>query len=135
MSEEYSKEELWELYESLPENLQEAIFSQETAGDIYEACSKNGVKDEKVSEVSKYVGYVLLGLLSPDEFEKTLREKLTMENELAEKISREITRLVFYPLKETLESIYKTEIAPVPEPREETSKGKAKKDAYREPVE
>lgn len=140
MPEEYSKEELWELYESLPEDLQETIFSQETANSIYNACAENGIKDEGVSEISKYVGYVLLGLLPPDEFEKTLKEKLTLENDSAKKISQEITHLVFYPLKETLESIYKTEIALVPKPREEIPKekvvkAKPKKDTYREPIE
>lgn len=142
MVEEYSKEQLWKLYEALPEELKEAIFSEETANGIHETCKRNGLEEEKIPEVAKYTGYVLLGLLSPDEFEKTLKEKVMLTNDLAKKINQEITRFIFFPLRTTLEMLYKTEIKPVGKPRpaekpslEAMEKERPRKDIYREPLE
>lgn len=149
MAEEYPKEELQKIYEALPDDLKEALFSEKTADDIYDTCVENGI-EEKNLEVAKYVGYVLLGLLSPDELEKTLKENLTIADESAKKISQEITRLVFFPLKTRLEPLYKIKIAPPPPPedsepskelaeeelpKEETPKKRTGKDVYRETIE
>jgi hypothetical protein len=149
MPEEYPKEELQKIYEALPEDLKEALFSEKTADDIYDVCVENGL-EEKNSEIAKYVGYVLLGLLSPDEFEKALKEKLSLENGLAKKVSQQMYRLVFYPLKNSLEPLYKIKMAPptptsettVPQKelpkeelaKEEISKKRKEKDIYREPI-
>ncbi len=149
MPEEYSKEKLWKLYEALPKELQEAIFSEETAISTHEACTKNGVVEEKISEVAKYTGYVLMGLLPPDELEKTLKGKLALSDEQAKNINHEITRFVFFPLRSVLETIYKTEVGQVAKPNplekpsaaeevlkeKKSSSGKRIKDTYREPVE
>lgn len=142
MAEEYPKEELQKIYEALPEDLKKALFSDKTADDIYDVCVENGL-EEKNPEVAKYVGYILLGLLSPNDFEKTLKEKLLLKNDLAKKVSQEIARLVFVPLKNTLEALYKIKIeVPAELPKEsfkeeipkETPK-KRGKDVYREPIE
>ncbi len=109
MAEEYPKEELQKIYEALPEDLKEALFSEKTADDIYDVCVENGL-EEKNLELAKYTGYVLLGLLSPNDFEKTLEEKLAIADESAKKISQAITRLVFFPLKTSLEPLYKIKI-------------------------
>ena len=86
----------------------------------------------------------MLGLLPPDEFEKTLTEKLALKNDLAKKISRDITRLVFLPVKTSLEMLYKTEIKVPTEPPKElseqetpkpTPKTSPGKDIYRELIE
>jgi len=149
MPEEYSKEQLWKLYEVLPKELKEAIFSEETANSIHEACTRNNLEEAKIPEIAKYAGYVLMGLLPPDEFEKTLKEKLALDNEQAKKINQEITRFIFFPLRATLESIYKTEVEPVAKPKlsekmpvaeeipkeEKSAPKRAKRDTYREPTE
>ncbi len=138
---DYPPEQLWPLYERLPEDLKEAIFSEKTADLIYDICSRNNL-EEKVSEVAKYIGYVLLGLLPLDEFQKILQSELKLKNDLAKKIVLEITRFIFFPLKESLEALYKIEIKK-PSPLVETQlvqeiipeTEKPKKDLYREPLE
>lgn len=146
MAEEYSREELWKLYEVLPNELKEAIFSVETANSIYETCTRNGLKEEEIPEIAKYTGYVLMGLLPPNEFEKTLKEKVGLDEEKAKKVSQEIDRFVFFPLRTTLETIYKeigvvTEISSpektlTTQELEEKKVAKTpKRDIYREPIE
>ena len=134
----YSKEQLWELYKELPEELKEAIFSEKTANNVYSNCKKNGLEDEeKISQISENVGYVLLGLIAPEEFKKILLKEVKLRKETAEKIYREIIRFVFFPLKKEIEGLYKIKIEVVPEPKDilsvKTPKKKSKKqDTYRE---
>ena len=148
MPKEYTKEELWKLYEKLSQELKEAIFAESTADNIWSVCEKNEI--EEVSKVAKYAGHVLLGILPPDEFQGALEKELSLDEETAKKANREIFRFVFYPVKAALEELYKTEItpptgstmAPPPitkpvtgGPPSETSMGeKLKKDTYREPL-
>lgn len=136
----YPPEQLWPLYEKLPKDLQQAIFSEETAETISDVCTRYGLAEEKISEVAKYTGYVMLGLLPFDEFQKTLKEELKLENDSAEKVALEIFRFVFFPLKENLEALYKIKIEKPPAlPKEPTAKEKSterqERDIYREPIE
>jgi hypothetical protein len=118
MPDEYPKEKLKELYELLPEDLKVALFSDKTADDIYDVCLENGLEEKNI-EIAKYTGYVMLGLLPPNEFEKTLKEKLGLKDDTAKKVSQGITRLVFLPIKNSLEILHKTKVEIPPEPREE----------------
>ena len=139
MPKEYTREQLWKLYEKLPGELKEAIFSVGTADSIYDICERNEV--EEISEVAKYAGRVLLGVLPPDEFEETIKKEIKLKEDKAKKVSREINRFVFYPVKSSLEEIYKTPITPPPAglktapPPEEKPKAPPREDVYREPIE
>ena len=139
MTEEYSKQELWKIYEGLPEELKEAIFSAETANNIYNVCVRNEIEENKISEVAKYVGFVLFGILAAENFQEILERKLKFKKETAENIAKEINRFVFYPVKPALEQLYKTEVG-IAEEAGEKSAGRIReesprKDIYKEPVE
>jgi len=135
MAKDYSPDQLWPLYEKLPEDLQDAIFSEKTADTISDVCARNELSEEKIPEIAKYAGYVLLGVLKPDELEKTLKDDLKLKNGLAKKISWEISRFIFFPLKASLEMIYKIEMAPAVKPPEGVIEETKTKDTYREPIE
>jgi hypothetical protein len=142
MEKEYTKEELWKIIEKLPDELKEAIFSEKTAEDIFNICTRNGIEDERMSKVAKYVGRVLMGLLPPNEFEETLEKEVGIEKEVAKGIRREVEMLIFYPVRTRLEEIYKVEIAPparatkiTPPPRPEEKPSPPKTDIYRESIE
>jgi hypothetical protein len=142
MAEEYSREQLWKLYEKLPDELKDAIFSEETAENIGEICERNGIDDERVSEIARFTGRVLMGLLPPEELQGILEKEVKLEREVAKKISQEINRFIFYPVKSSLEKLYKIEVAPpagvTPKarPPEKPPEEKPKrKDIYLEPIE
>lgn len=144
MSNQYTKDQFWKLYEKLPEELKEAISSVETADNIWNICERYGINE--VSEVAKLVGNVLLGVLTPEDFQETLERELKLEKSVAKKVAQEINRFIFYPVRTELEKLYQTGVAvsaksaeAVPievKPTEEkkpTEPGKA--DSYRESVE
>ena len=154
MPKEYSKEQLWKLYEKIPQELKEAIFSEDTAESIWEICSRNGIEDERISEIARYTGRVLLGILPPADFQETLEKELKLGKEVAKKVSQEINRFIFYPVKPALEQLYQIGIAPseeieeapsrvsakeekteISEKKEEKPETPPRKDTYREPVE
>lgn len=133
---DYPKEQLWELYEQLPEDLQKATFSEEIGQSIQDICKNKGIADnDLIFNITKNIGYVFLGLLVPDDFLKTLKTELKIEKDKAEQIYSEITKSVFSPLKKSLEDLYETKIETKESIDEEKVKPKPKKqDGYREPI-
>ena len=144
MLKKLSREQYWQLFQKLPDELKEAVLSEETAKAIYDICDRNEIVDI-VSEIASITGQVLLGVLSPDEFEETIKKELKLKKEVAKKVSQEINRFIFYPVKTSLEEIYKAPITPPPaspkitpppeEKPEERPEVSAEKDVYREPIE
>ena|SRR3989344_1499363 len=140
---QYTREKLWEIYDKLPQELQEAVFSEETASNVFDVCEQNGV--EAVSTVAHYTGLVLMGLILPQEFSSTLETDVKLPKTLADAIARDINRLVFYPVKPALEQLHRMEIevtakivTPKPEEQpegQEPEKGPSGEDRYREDIE
>lgn len=143
----YTSEQFWKLYDKLPQELKDAVFAEETGDAIYDVCKKNETM-EYLFDIVEYVGRVLLGVLPPEEFQEILEKEVKLPNETAKKVSREIYRQIFYPVKVALESLYTIKTAsPTDIPTkpgaafpEETKMPAAEPepagpDVYREPVE
>lgn len=130
----YTKEQFWKLYRSLPQELQDALFSEETGTNIYETCKRNGI-EENLSQIVDYVGQVLMGLLPPKEFQEVLETELGLESEMVKKISFQINRYIFRPVKESLKLLYEEERPEKEKMPEEEEKKPKKRDTYREPIE
>ncbi|UZE93379.1 MAG: hypothetical protein IB617_00925 [Candidatus Nealsonbacteria bacterium] len=140
MIKELTQKEYWELFQKLPDELKTQTLSEETAKNIFDICQRNDVNVEEISKVASYVGQVLLGILPPDEFQEAIEKEVKLEKEIAKKVAQEIYRFVFYPVKSSLEELYKIEIAPLakmkitPPPQEKPPTPPKKEDVYREPV-
>jgi len=142
MLKEYSQEELWNLYDKLPEELREALFSETVATAIHNICERNEI--ENTLRLTKLIGFVLLGILLPEKLQMTLHEELNLSVETSEKVSQEINRFIFYPVKDNLSALYGKEISPVPPKSGETISPEEKpiseratpprKDTYRESI-
>lgn len=131
----FPQEQLKELYENLPKDLQRALFAPEITEKIKEICSNNNLNEEQNSEVAKYIGYVMLGVLPPEEFEETLRNELKISSETSRKISSEIFNSIFSTVNESLEALYARKINYPEEKQAAPVKKIIKKDTYRESTE
>jgi len=131
---EYTKEQLWELYKQLPEDLQKAVFSEDIGEKVQGICYDNNVIDDKIFiEILKNVGYVFLGLLAPQDFKKNL-ESLKTDN--AKEIYARINNEVLAELRESLESLYGVKITFEKTGNKPVKKDMIKKsDKYLEPLE
>jgi len=138
---DYPKEQLWELYKNLPEDLKKTTFSEEVANNISEICNESGLTDDDVIfQIAKNIGYVFLGLLPPDEFSIVLEKELKIEKDKSEEISLKVNRFIFLPVRQSLEALYKIEIKPELRSKITTSpeipkKTIKRKDKYLEPIE
>ena len=145
MPRQYTQEQLDKTYEKLPQELQEALFSMETAESIGQVCDSYGIQDERRGQVSDFAGHVLMGLLLPQEFADVLEKEVKLSKVLAQAIARDLNRFVFYPVRPALEQLHRMEIevsarVVTPQPAEEgeapTEKPRqAGPDTYREPIE
>ena len=140
MPKKYTSEQFWKLYENLPQELKDALFAEETGNAIYDICKRNGA-EENLDQIVEYVGQVLVGVLPPEELQEILEKEVKLEKEVAKKVSQEINRFIFYPVKSSLEELYKIEISPpakptgITPPPEEKPSAPPRKDVYREPIE
>lgn len=143
----YNSKQLWGLFNELPDDLKDAIFSEDTADSISSICQRYRVEDKKISKISELVGNSLMGLLPPDELQISLEKEVNLDPKTAKKVSQEINRFIFYPVKEILSSFYEIEFVPGGKIIELTPERKKKKkielaekkpsteDVYREPIE
>ena len=140
MPKKYTQEQFWKLYEKLPQELKDALFAEETGNNISEICERNKA-EENLGDIVDYVGHVLVGVLPPEEFQKVLEKEIGLGKEIAKKIAQEINRFIFYPVKPSLEQLYKIEITSSEKLAEITTESATKpetpsdKDTYRELVE
>jgi hypothetical protein len=139
----YTKEQLWEIYKSLPEQIKEYLSSEKASSIIENIFEENKVSGPDKSFITDAINQVLFGLIPPEEFQKVLEEKMKGK-ELAKALFQSINRYVFFPVKEYLKTtekkiVEKTEIKPekaVEEENKETPKIKKEtNDTYRESVE
>ena len=104
---QYPPEQLQRLLEKLPKELLDTIYSEQTAETIGNICEQYGIEDERASDIAKYAGQVLVGLLLPSGFEDAIRKNVELPEVLVKAISSEINRFIFYPVKASLEQIHK----------------------------
>ena len=153
MPKQYTQEELWKLYDKLPEELKSALSGADTANHIWDICERYEI--DEVSKVAKLVGNVLLGVLVPEDFQEKLEKELKIDQETAKKLTQEINRFIFYPVRPVLENLHKLQVTPEQkvireEPtvgveeetisergsiREEKPSTPSQHDTYREPIE
>ncbi len=136
MTSNYTKDQFWQLYRKLPPELKEIISCEETSDNIYEICERYELLDFLYG-ITEIVGQVLLGVLNPKEFQSTIEKVLSLNPNVAKKISQEINRFIFYPARMALGEIYDMEFSPVvkekePLPIQKTPPKHLGEDSYRE---
>ncbi len=133
--EKYTKDQIWELYAKLPEELKDAFFSEKTGDDIYNICERNGVENKKISEIAKNIGFVIVGALPLDELQDVLEKEIELDADTAKKVFYQSYRFIFFPIKKQLEGLYKIDIKVKLKKQDIASEQKQLIDPYREGVE
>lgn len=131
MIEHLPKKKFWELYNKLPVELQDALFSEEMGDNVIEICERYGALSS-LDFVMDGVTDVMLGVLPPNEFLDSLEKNLKLDAAAARKMAHELNRFVFFPVKAPLEQIYNLQMTPIAgtgAPKKPLSKS-----AYQEPI-
>ncbi|MEK7541793.1 MAG: hypothetical protein AAB533_03025 [Patescibacteria group bacterium] len=112
----YTKQQLQERYEKLPDALKDAMFSTDVADKIFETGKKNGLTIEKIGFLAEETGRVILGLTRPNEFVAVLTGRLSTPADAAQKIASDINHQIFFPLREILKSTHQVDIGDAARP-------------------
>lgn len=105
----YTRQQFWKLYPKLPQDLKEALGSEETSKALYEVCKRNGILNQ-LEEIVELTGQVLLGLLLPQDFQRDLEKEIKIKKSISQKVAQEINRFIFYPVRPSLERLYQVGI-------------------------
>lgn len=101
-----SKQQLFQRWDVLPDNLREALFSETNADVFWRICQAEHIPEEKISIGATIVGDVILGFLHIEDLAKELQSDLNINKEIARVIAGEVDRKIFSPIKSDLEKIY-----------------------------
>lgn len=118
MPKNLTQEQFWQIFQKLPEETQKLILAEQTAMSIFDICDENGVDVIKISEVGRYVGQVLMGVLPAAEFQNTLEKEVDLKKEAAVKVSQGIQDAIFSQVGK----------------KTETAEPSSRPDIYREPL-
>jgi hypothetical protein len=135
-----TREQYWKLFNNLPEELQDMIFSEKTAENIRDIAERNDIQDTSV--LAKCIGQVLLGVLLPDKLQEEIEMNLKLKKDRAQTVVHEINRFILYPVKPLLEELYKDGVdinkenaTTVSLPKKKERSKESANDAYRETIE
>ena len=103
-------------FKSLPEKLQDALFSLQVAETTGRVAEQNHIPEEKISKVADVAGLVFLGFIHPEEAASEIHERIGIDIKAARSIADSLQVRIFEPLKKELDSAY----APLPEEEPET---------------
>ena len=103
-TQQYSQDEMWKIYETLPEELKQAVFSAENADHTFAICERHGINE--CSQVASLIGLVLMGVMLPRDFEAALMKDLALDSDAAQRVTQEVNRFIFYPVKQGLEQLH-----------------------------
>ncbi|HCM36639.1 MAG TPA: hypothetical protein DIS53_01735 [Candidatus Wildermuthbacteria bacterium] len=103
-TQQYNQEEMWKIFEKLPEELKEAVFSAENAEHTFSICERHEINE--CPQVASLIGLVLMGVMLPRDFEVALVKDLGLGSATAQQVAQEVNRFILYPVKDHLEAIH-----------------------------
>lgn len=105
MAKPYTTEQFWQIYETLPQDIQDALWAPETGDNIADIVTKNGL-DQYHDEIVDLCGAVFLGFTLPHDIQAEL-EKLGIAPETAKIAAQQLNGLLFYPIKPGLQQLHR----------------------------
>lgn len=103
---EYTQKELLDIYEKLPQEVKDAIFSIDSATMIQKIAKNYKLTVDKMGELADETGLVMLGLTHPRDYISNLSRRLEINKETAKKIAEEINTQIFSKIRESLKRIH-----------------------------
>jgi|GEM_PF-1263719 len=93
-------------WDTLPENLKAAIFSDYNAEVLWHICENQHLTEDKIEIIATLAGNVLMGFVHPEDFGAEIREALNINPEIANSIAAEVDRKIFNQFKADLKKVY-----------------------------
>ena len=95
-----------ELYEKLPHDIQELLYSESISIVMDSIANKYKLPLEREGDLAASVGFVLYGILHPKDFITELSNKLGIDKETAKKIADDVNQQIFQKVRVSLRKIH-----------------------------
>jgi hypothetical protein len=102
-----SKKIIFQRWDSLPDNLREALASEENSNLLERLSKSESLPPEKFKDFSKFAGYVMLGFIHPDDLGKELQDNLHLPFQTAKNLQTTLKEKVFDLYTEDLQKVYR----------------------------
>lgn len=89
----------------LPETLQEAITSFETAEVIFQTGKKHKLHVDQIGQLSNEIGLFMMGSTRPSDLTYKISKNLNISTDLSKEIVRELDDKIFKKIKDELQQI------------------------------
>jgi len=103
---EYTRPQIDEIFEKLPNDIQEVLDSYETILFLKQIEKKYNLGREQTKELSAEIGTLMLGATSPQHFIPNIKESMEISEDMAKAIASEINEKIFRPIKESLKDLH-----------------------------
>ena len=103
---EHTTQQLEEKYRSLPEDLKGAMTEIKTAETIHDIGKKYNLHIDQIGDLADEIGLTMLGLTKPDDFVTHTKNRLQIDQNIAEQIGREVNEQIFLPIRESLQKLH-----------------------------
>lgn len=105
----------------MPEILREAMSSEINSDIVWKTGENEHLPEDKITTVSRIVGYALMGFIHPEDLAREINENLGIDIRIAASIADPLNKKIFQPLREELEKIYSPALSGAEAPAEEES--------------
>ena len=104
-------------FKTLPEEIKEVIFSEQTAEIIGKIGEESHLPQDKTSKMAEIAGLVLLGFLHAEDVAAELEEVLVINSLMARSLQDSLQKKLFYRYKDALDKIYSPKPDEIAEPQ------------------
>ena len=105
----FAFEELKEKFLNIPEDIQEAISSNEVNEKLLALADKYELQFDEAEELTKEIGYIMLGLRQKKDFVKNIQKASGLNFEKSKEMAEEINNTIFADIRESLRKIHEPE--------------------------
>ena len=103
---EYTRKQLDEKYEELPNDIQEALYADNVVKELKEIEKKYALNREQTISLSAEIGEIMFGTSSPQHFISNIQKEMGISEDSAKTIAAEVNEKIFRPVKESLKTIH-----------------------------
>ncbi len=100
---------LEEKFQTIPDKVREAILSTEVNQKLQEIVAKYQLQFDEGEDLTKEIGYVMLGLKSPNDFVKNVQNATDLDEKTSKKIVEEVNERIFKEIKDSLKEVHREE--------------------------
>jgi hypothetical protein len=120
-----TRTQLYEKVDSLPEALQNIIYSEEVFNSVWGIANTHHLSEDRFSKLAATTAFLIAGFVHPEDLVKEVTSSLGVDKRIAESLEKEIRVKILYPIAEELRKTHGFHIegAPVvtPQPTQPTT--------------